>query len=169
MIIFINLSDPTQPTNRIHDRPSDRPDRPDAFLSHSCIFEPCYQLANGFRHLKKVEAQHHSRSNRVSLFRWNTRDTSRWRFAGETRASNVTCIPNAKSVTRLTRVMLFNLECFLCKNAYVMQGCSVRTGAAGTICSEPKSESDIESGAATAPRKVVSNSYQTYQTTSGMK
>ena len=30
---------------------------------------------------------------------------------------------------------------------------------AGIICSEPKSESDIKSGAATAPRKVVSNSY----------
>ena len=30
---------------------------------------------------------------------------------------------------------------------------------AGTICSEPKSESDIKSGAATAPRKVISNSY----------
>ena len=49
--------------------------------------------------------------------------------------------------------MLFNLECFLCKNAYVMQGCRAGTGAAGTICSEPKSESDIESGAVTAPRK----------------
>ena len=43
---------------------------------------------------------------------------------------------------------------------YVMQGCRTGTGAAGTICSEPKSESDIERGAATAPRKVVSNSYQ---------
>ena len=43
--------------------PTDR----DAFLN-SCIFEPCYQLTNGFRHLKMVETQHHSRSNRVSLF-----------------------------------------------------------------------------------------------------
>ena len=42
-----------------------------------------------------------------------------------------------------TRV-IFNLECFSCKNMYV-------------------------SGAATAPRKVVSNSYQTYRTTLGMK
>ena len=58
---------------------------------------------------------------------------------------------------------------FLIENAYVMQWCRAGTGAAGTICSEPKSESDIESGAATAPRKVVSNSYQTYRTTSGMK
>ena len=33
----------------------------------------------------------------------------------------------------------------------------------------PNSESDIKSGLATAPRKVVSNSYQTYRTTSGMK
>ena len=50
-----------------------------------------------------------------------------------------------------------------------MQGYRAETGAVGTICSEPKSESDIKSGAATAPRKVVSNSYQTYRTTSGMK
>ena len=56
-----------------------------------------------------------------------------------------------------------------CKNAYVMQGCRAGTEAAGTICSELKSESDIKSGAATAPRKVVSNSYQTYRKTSGMK
>ena len=52
-------------------------------------------LTNGFRHLKKLETQHYSRSNRVSLFFVGipTRDTSLWRFAGETRASNVTCIP----------------------------------------------------------------------------
>ena len=72
-------------------------------------------------------------------------------------------------------MMLFNLECFSCKNAYVMQGCRAGTGAAAaapvpavgtklsqraeTIYSEPKSESDIKSGAATTPRKVVSNSY----------
>ena len=62
--------------------------------------------------------------------------------------------------------MLF--ECFACKNAFVMQGCRAGTGAAVTICSEPKSESDIKNGAATAPRKVVSNSYKTYRT-SGMK
>ena len=49
-----------------------------------------------------------------------------------------------------------------------MQGCRAGTRAAGTICSEPKSELDIKRGAATAPRKVVSNSYQTYRTTSGM-
>ena len=61
------------------------------------------------------------------------------------------------------------LGCFTCKNAYVMQGCRAGTGAAGAIRSEPKSESDIKSGAATALRKVVSNSYQTYRTTSGMK
>ena len=42
-----------------------------------------------------------------------------------------------------------------------MQGYRAETGAVGTICSEPKSESDIKSGAATAPGKVVSNSYQT--------
>ena len=53
--------------------------------------------------VKKVEAQYHSRSNRVSLFCRNTRDASRWRFAGETRASNVTCIPNAKSEARFER------------------------------------------------------------------
>ena len=56
-----------------------------------------------------------------------------------------------------------------------MQGCRAGTGAAAaapvpavgtklsqraeTIYSEPKSESDIKSGAATAPRKVASNSY----------
>ena len=68
-----------------------------------------------------------------------------------------------------TRVMLFKLECLSCKNMYVMKGCRGGTGAAGTICSEPKSESDSKSGAATAPRKVVSNSYQTYRTASGMK
>ena len=45
----------------------------------------------------KVETQHHSRSNRVSLFHWNTRDISRSRFAGETRARNVTCIPMEKA------------------------------------------------------------------------
>ena len=50
-----------------------------------------------------------------------------------------------------------------------MQGCRAGTGAAGTICSEPKSESDIKSGAATAPRKDVRNSYQTYRTTSSIK
>ena len=62
----------------------------------------------------------------------------------------------------LTRMMLFNLECFSCKNAYVMQGCRAGTKLsqrAGTIYSEPKSESDITSGTTTAPRKVVSNSY----------
>ena len=67
MIIFSNLSDPTDQ----HDsRPTERLTRPTGtfFLSHSCIFEPCYQLTNGFRHLKKVETQHHSRSNRTSLF-----------------------------------------------------------------------------------------------------
>ena len=71
-----------------------------------------------------------------------------------------------------TRVMLLNLECFSCKNAYVMQGCRARTGAvaaaplpalgtklfqrAGTICSEPKSESDIKSGAAIQLRERLS-------------
>ena len=49
-----------------------------------------------------VETQHSLDSaTRVQLasrfFRWNTRDTSRWRFAGETRASNVTCIPMQKA------------------------------------------------------------------------
>ena len=48
-----------------------------------------------------------------------------------------------------------------------MQGCRAGTEAAGAICLEPKSESDIKSGVATAPRKVVSNSYQTYRITSG--
>ena len=48
---------------------------------------------------------------------------------------------------------------FTWNDSYVMQGCRAGTGAAGTICSGPKSESDIKSGAATAPRKVVSNSY----------
>ena len=77
---------------------------------------------------------------------------------------------NAKKRNAIrTRVILFYLECFSCKNAYAMQGCRAGTGAAGTICSEPKSESDIKSGAATAPRKVVSNSYQTYRTTWGTK
>ena len=58
---------------------------------------------------------------------------------------------------------------------YIKQGCRVGTGAAaaapvpavgtklsqraGTIYSEPKSESDITSGTAATPRKVVSNSY----------
>ena len=44
----------------------------------------------------KVETQHHSRSNRVSLFHWNTRDICRSRFAGERQAINVMCIPMEK-------------------------------------------------------------------------
>ena len=92
MIIFINLSNPTDQ----HDsRPTERPTQPtgDAFLSRSCIFEPCYQLTNGFRHLKKVETKHHSVQIAPRFFRWNTPDTSRWRFAGETRASNALADP----------------------------------------------------------------------------
>ena len=61
------LERPNRPTLFTTDRATDPTDR-GGFLSHSCIFEPCYKLKNGFRHLKKVETQHHSRSNRVSLF-----------------------------------------------------------------------------------------------------
>ena len=70
-----------------------------------------------------------------------------------------------------TRVMLliWNVYHVRMHMYYVMQGCWAGTGAAGTICSESKSVLDIKSGAVTAPRKVVSNSYQRYRTTSGMK
>ena len=53
---FYQLERPNRPTRFTTDRATDR----DAFLSHSCICEPCYQLTNGFRHLKKVKTQHHS-------------------------------------------------------------------------------------------------------------
>ena len=44
-----------------------------------------------------VEIKNHSLSSRVSLFYCNTRDISRSRFADETRARNVTCIPIDKA------------------------------------------------------------------------
>ena len=64
---YDQLERPNRVTRFATDRATYRTDR-DAFPSHSCIFEPCYQLTNGFRHLKKVKTQHRSRSNRVSLF-----------------------------------------------------------------------------------------------------
>ena len=64
---YEQLERPNRVTRFATDRATYRTDQ-DAFPSHSCIFEPYYQLTNGFRHLKKVKTQHRSRSNRVSLF-----------------------------------------------------------------------------------------------------
>ena len=63
------------------------------------------------KHSKLKSITDHSRSNRVSLLHWNTRDITRSRFTGETQARSVTCtylpIPTEKARPAIsTRVML---------------------------------------------------------------
>ena len=152
------------------DRATDSTDR-DAFLSHSCIFEPCYQLTTGFRHLKMVETQHHSRSTRVSLFPLEYT----WHFSLAFRRRNASerchvLFQGKKQDAIWTRVMFF--ECFACKNARTMSWSLLRfrqpePEPRGQFArSRSQSRILIKNG---APRKVVSNSYQTYRTASGMK
>ena len=59
--------------------------------------DPCIIYA--FLHEKhsKLKKKHHSHSNRVSLLHCNIRDIARSRFAGETPARSVTCIPTEKA------------------------------------------------------------------------
>ena len=79
--------------------------------------------SSGFRHMKMVLKHSITPVQLASrFFRWNTRDTSRWRFAGETRASNVTCIPMQKPRRDLNASDA--LECFSCKITYVL--CNAR-------------------------------------------
>ena len=116
MIIFINLSGPT---NQHDSRPIERPTRPTGTLFRVTlvgIFEPCMLPID-----KWFSPSEKGRNTASLAFKSRLafsvgipkRDTSRWCFTGETRASNVTCIPMQKARRDLNASDAFKFGIFL--------------------------------------------------------